>query len=87
MNSHFYTLQDSCIQFLSSESANLSLKRCFGILLFVAFIFSMGVFSSNAQTIIFTGDPEADFTGDGVFVVNDLLDGNSMPQLVVGVSV
>ncbi len=71
MNSHFYTLQDSCIQFFSSESANLSLKRCFGILLFVAFICSMGVSSSNAETISFTGDAEADFSREGVFVIED----------------
>lgn len=71
MNSYFYTLQDSCTQFFSSESTNLSLKRCFGILLFVAFICSMGVSSSNAQTISFTGDAEADFSGQGVFVLED----------------
>jgi hypothetical protein len=31
----------------------------------------MGVSSSNAQTISFTGDAEADFSGQGVFVLED----------------
>jgi len=35
------------------------------------FVFSLSSFSGNAQTILFTGDAEADFMVDGVFVLDD----------------
>ncbi len=82
MNSHFYTIQDSCIQFTSSEHANRSLKRCFSLLLLVVFILSVGAFTGNAQTIVFTGDAEADFSVEGVFVLEDagFLDVGTPPE-------
>ena len=71
MNSHFYPIQDSCTQLTSSEYANGSLRRCFSIFMLAVIFVLMQVFSVNAQSIVFTGDAEADFAVDGVFVLDD----------------
>jgi len=71
MNSHFYTIQDSCTRFTSSEHSHGSLKWYLEYFLIIVFILSLGSISAHAQIIVFTGDAEADFSVDGVFVLDD----------------
>ncbi len=45
------------------------------VFLFIVFLILLGVASGNAQTIIFTGDAETDFSGiENVVAINDSLD-------------
>lgn len=72
MNSPFYTTQDSCIQFTSSELAKSLLSRWLSFFLILFVFLSLGAFSTSAQTIVFTGDAEADFSVEGVSVLEDV---------------
>jgi len=61
------------------------IKSYLRVFLSIVFFIFLGVASANAQIINFTGDVESDFSGEGVFVIDDGdLDVGVPPQLPMG---
>ena len=68
--------QDNCIFSLYISLINGAIKKASIVTLWIAFLLLIGIGTGVTQTISFTGDAEADFSGvEGVFALDDTLPG------------